>query len=87
MTIAELVPLTNGLSVPCGAHMLVCDRSRITEVGRDAIDLAFLVAGTDHVPRVRLLRDRIERATADEIVRIIRRLTQRVVGCGWLAEL
>ena len=87
MTIPELVPLTNGLSVPCGRQMLVCDRSRITEVGNHAIDLAFLVAGTDYVPRVRLLRERIERATSEEIARILRRLTQRAVGCCRLAEL
>ena len=81
MTIAELVPLTNGLSVPCGSQMLVCDRSRITEIGRDAVDLAFLVAGTDHVPRVRLPVSRVERATSDEIARILRRITQQAVGC------
>ncbi len=85
MTLAELVPLTNGLSVPCGAQLLVCDRLRITAVGNDAIDLAFLVAGTDYVPRVRLPRERIERATSDEIARILRRITQRAVGCCGLA--
>ena len=86
MSIGELVPLTNGLSVPCGRQMLVCDRSRISEVGKDAIDLAFLITGTNHVARVRLPRQRIERATSEEIARILRRLTQRVVGCCRFSE-
>lgn len=85
MTVSDLVPFTNGLSVPCGRQMLVCDRSRVTAIG-DTIDLVFIVAGTDYVPRLRLRRERIERATSDEIARIVRRITQRALGCCRSAE-
>ena len=54
MTIEELVPLTNGLTVTACGHTLVCDRARITPVRSDAIDMKFLVTGTDFVPRLRI---------------------------------
>src|SRR5688572_8242924 len=50
MTIEELVPLTNGLTVTACGNTLVCDRARITPVRSDAIDMKFLVTGTDFVP-------------------------------------
>jgi len=81
MTIEELVPLTNGLSVTACGQTLVCDRTRIVPVQNDAFDLKFLIAGTDQVPRVRLSRDRVSKASADEVARTLRRFV-RALACG-----
>ena len=59
----ELLLLTDGLSVPAGTGVMMCDRARIADVRGQAIDLSFLIAGTDFVPRLRLTRDRIAKAT------------------------
>jgi hypothetical protein len=80
MTVEELVPLTNGLSVVAGTQTLVCDRARITPVN-DSVDMSFWIAGTDLVPRLRLKKDRLARATADELTRIVRSVA-RVVFTG-----
>jgi hypothetical protein len=72
MNIDELVPFTNGLSVTTGTDTLVCDRARITPVKDDAIDMAFSIAGTDFVPRLRLTRARVSSSTADSLARILR---------------
>ena len=81
MKIEELVPLTNGLSVTACGQTLVCDRTRIVPVKSDAIDLKFLVAGTDFVPRLRLTRERILKATSDEVARIVRRVVRAAMAC------
>ena len=81
MTIEDLVLLTNGLTVTACGHTLVCDRARITAVRNDAIDIAFLMAGTDFVPRLRLLRERVLSATPDELTRIVRRVVKNAVAC------
>ena len=82
MTIEDLVPLTNGLTVTACGHTLVCDRARITPVRDDAIDMKFLMAGTDFVPRLRLLRERVLRATPAEMTRIVQRVVKRAVACS-----
>jgi len=79
MKIEELVLLTDGLSVSAGTGVMMCDRARIAPVRDHAIDLAFLIAGTDFVPRLRLTRDRIAKATKEEIAAIIRRVARRAV--------
>lgn len=82
MKIEELVPLTNGLSVTACGHTLVCDRTRIVPVkNNDVFDLKFLIAGTDHVPRLRLTRERVLKASADELARIVRRVV-RALACA-----
>ena len=81
MQIDELVPLTNGLSLNACGQTLVCDRARLAPVGQHALDLKFLIAGTDFVPRLRLTRDRITKATADEVMRIVRGVARRAVNC------
>ena len=81
MTIEDLVPLTNGLTVTACGHTLVCDRTRITAVRNDAIDMTFLMAGTDFVPRLRLLRERVLSATRDEVTKIVERVVQSAIGC------
>ena len=80
MKIEDLVPLTNGLSVTACGQTLVCDRARIRSVRDDAIDLKFLIAGTDLVPRFRLRRERVLKSTADEVARLVR-LVVRAVAC------
>jgi hypothetical protein len=81
MTIEDLVALTNGLTVMACGHTLVCDRTRITPVRNDAIDVSFLMAGTDFVPRLRLLRDRVLAATPDDVTKIVQRVAQRAIAC------
>jgi hypothetical protein len=46
----------------------------------DVFDLKFLIAGTDHVPRVRLTRERVLKSNADEVTRIVRRVV-RALAC------
>ena len=81
MTIEDLVALTNGLTVTACGHTLVCDRTRITPVRNDAIDVSFLMAGTDFVPRLRLMRDRVLAATPDDVTRIVQRVARRAIAC------
>jgi hypothetical protein len=81
MTIEDLVSLTNGLTVTACGNTLVCDRVRITPVRNDAIDMKFLMAGTDFVPRLRLLRERVLAATPDEVTKIVRRVVRSAVAC------
>ena len=81
MKIEDLVPLTNGLSVTACGQTLVCDRTQVVPVRTDAIDLKFLIAGTDFVPRLRLTRERILKATSDEVARIVRRVVRAAMAC------
>jgi hypothetical protein len=80
MTIDELVPLTNGLSITACGQTLVCDRARVTPIN-DSVDMKFWIAGTDYVPRLRLARGRLAGYSAESLTRILRRLVQRAV-CG-----
>ena len=81
MTIEDLVPLTNGLTVTACGKTLVCDHACITPVRNVAIDMKFLMAGTDFVPRLRLLRERVLGATPDELTKIVRRVVKSALGC------
>jgi hypothetical protein len=81
MKIEELVPLTNGLSVIACGQTLVCDRTTILPVRSDAIDLKFLIAGTNFVPRLRLTRERVMKATSDEVAKIVRRVVKGAIAC------
>jgi hypothetical protein len=81
MTIEDLVPLTNGLTVTACGNTLVCDRARITPIRNDAIDVKFLIPGTDFVPRLRLLRERVLGATPDEVARIVQRVVKSAIAC------
>jgi len=81
MTIEDLIPLTNGLTVTACGSTLVCDRARITQVRDDAIDMMFLMAGTDFVPRLRLLRQRVLEATPEEVTKIVRRVVKSAIDC------
>jgi hypothetical protein len=81
MTIEDLAPLTNGLTVTACGHIFVCDRTRITAVRGDAIDVKFLMVGTDFVPRLRLLRERVLKATPREMTQIVERVVKSAVAC------
>ncbi|HSC29397.1 MAG TPA: hypothetical protein VLD67_19120 [Vicinamibacterales bacterium] len=79
MNVEELVPFTNGLSFAAGPHTLVLDHARLRPVTSDEFDMSFRVAGTDFVPRLRLSRARIEKATPEELGRIVRQVTRVAV--------
>jgi hypothetical protein len=81
MTVEELVPLTNGLSVPACGHMFVCDGAKITSAAQGSVDLSFWIAGTDFRPRLRLTRDRLTRATPADLTRIVQHVAQHAM-CG-----
>lgn len=81
MTIEDVVLVTNGLTVTACGNTLVCDRARITTVGSDAIDVKFLMAGTDFVPRLRLLRKHVLSATPDEVTTLVRRVAKNAIPC------
>ncbi|HEY7502128.1 MAG TPA: hypothetical protein VH740_26645 [Vicinamibacterales bacterium] len=81
MTIEDLVPLTNGLTVIACGNTLVCDRARITPVRNDAIDIKFLMVGTDFAPRLRLLRERVLEATPDEVKKLVQRVAKNAIAC------
>jgi hypothetical protein len=76
MKTEDLVDLTNGLSVTACGQTLVCDRARLIPVREGALDLAFLIAGTDIVPRLRLTIERLSRTTADEMAAVVRRVAR-----------
>jgi hypothetical protein len=78
MTIDDLVPLTNGLSLVAGTQTLVCDRARITRIN-DSVDMSFWIAGTDFFPRFRLKKDKLARATADELARIVKNVARMAI--------
>jgi hypothetical protein len=46
-----------------------------------AVDLKFWIAGTDYVPRMRLTRERVRKATAEEVTKIVRRVVRHAVAC------
>jgi hypothetical protein len=81
MTIDQLIPLTDGLSVTACAQTLALDRTRVTRVSDRAIDLSFRIAGTDYAPRVRLTRQWIATSSLEELVGIVRRVARSVVRC------
>jgi len=80
MKIEELVSLTNGLSVTACGQTLVCDRTHVAAVP-GGVDVKFLIAGTDVVPRLRLSEETLARATADDVAGIVGRVATRAIGC------
>jgi hypothetical protein len=81
MTIEQLVPVTNGLSVTACNQTLVLDRTRITRFPDRSIEMAFRIAGTDVAPRLRLSALRLASSSLDEIVTIVRRVASSALGC------
>jgi hypothetical protein len=81
MTIDQLVPLTNGLSVSACAQTLAIDRARVTRVTDRAVDMSFRIAGTEFAPRFTLPRRRLASTTFEELVGMIRRVASSAIGC------
>jgi hypothetical protein len=81
MTIDQLVPLTNGLSVSACTQTLAVDRARVTRLTDGAVDMSFRIAGTDFAPRFTLPPKRLASASFDELVAIVRRVAAHAVGC------
>lgn len=84
MTIEELVPLTNGLSVHTEQATLVCDRARFTRVSDDVVDMAFSIAGTDYVPRLRLTRARVQSSSPEQLAAVVGRVAKSAVGAHYM---
>ena len=82
MTVDQLVPFTNGLSVTACAQTLAVDRARVVSGSRTAtIDMSFRIAGTDFAPRFTLPRRRLASASFEELAAMVRRVASRAVGC------
>lgn len=81
MTIDQLVPFTNGLSVTACAQTLAVDRARVTRVTDRTIDMSFRIAGTDFAPRFTLPRRRLASASFEELAAMVRRVASHAVGC------
>ena len=81
MTIEQLVPLTNGLSLMACNQTLVLDGTRITRFPDRSIEMAFRIAGTDLAPRLRLSALRLASSSLDDIVTIVRRVAANALGC------
>jgi hypothetical protein len=81
MTIEQLVPLTNGLSLTACNQTLMLDRTRITRFPDRSIEMAFRIAGTDLAPRLRLSALRLASSSLEDIVAIIRRVASSALGC------
>jgi hypothetical protein len=82
MTIEQLAPLVNGYSLNACGQTMVLDRLRVRSVPDRALEFAFLIAGTDLVPRLRLTRERFASAGWDDLSRIFRRVASRAAGCS-----
>jgi hypothetical protein len=83
MTIDQLIPLTNGLSVSVCNQTLALDRARVTPVSEGSIEMAFRIAGTDFAPRFSLSYRLLASSSFDDFLRIVRRVAARAVGCRW----
>jgi hypothetical protein len=81
MTIEQLVPLTNGLSLTACNQTLVLDGTRVTRFPDRSIEMAFRIAGTDLAPRLRLSGLRLASSSLEEIVTIVRRVASSALGC------
>ena len=81
MTIEQLVPLTNGLSLTACNQTHVLDRTRITQLPDRSVEMAFRIAGTDLAPRFRLSALRLATSSLDEVVAIVRRVAAHAMGC------
>jgi hypothetical protein len=81
MTIDQLIPLTNGLSVTACSQTLAVDRARITRVTDRAVDMSFRIAGTDFAPRFTVPRRRLASASLEDLIAMIRRVASSALGC------
>jgi hypothetical protein len=80
MTVQQLEHLADGLSVFACGQTLALDRTRVSPAGAGH-DVSFVVAGMNLAPRVHLAPDQLSSSTWEEISRVLRQVTARVV-CG-----
>ena len=71
MTIEQLVPLANGLSLIACNQTLVLDGTRVTRFPDRSIEMAFRIAGTDLAPRFHLSGMRLATSSLDDIVGVV----------------
>jgi hypothetical protein len=82
MTIEQLAPLVNGFSLTACGQTMVLDRLRVRRISDRALEFAFLIAGTDLVPRLRLTKERFASSTWEDLSRIFGRVASRAAGCS-----
>jgi hypothetical protein len=82
MTIEQLVPLTNGLSLTACNETLMLDGARITPLPDSSVEMAFRIAGTDLVPRFRLSRRHLASSSLEDMTSIVRHVASRAFGCA-----
>ena len=80
MTIDQLAPLTNGLSVHAGRDTFVLDRTRVARLSNQSIEIAFRIAGTDFAPRLRIARVEFASSSVEDLADIVRRVASNAVG-------
>ena len=80
MTVQQLEHLADGLSVFACGQTLALDRTRVRPAG-GGHDVSFLIAGTHLAPRIHLGPEQLACSTWEEISRVLRRVSARVV-CG-----
>ena len=81
MTIEQLVPLTNGLSLTACNQTVMLDRTRISLLPDRSIEMAFRIAGTDLAPRLRLSALRLASSSLEDVTMMVRRVATRAMGC------
>jgi len=81
MTLDQLVPLTNGLSVHACAQTLAIDRARVIDLSDIGVGMSFRIAGTEIAPRFTLPRRRLASVSIEELAAIVRRVAARAAGC------
>ena len=81
MTVEQFAPLVNGFSLTACGQTMVLDRLRVRRIA-DRVEFAFLIAGTDLVPRLRLTTERFANSTWEELSRILTRVASRAAGCS-----
>jgi hypothetical protein len=81
MTIDQLVPLTNGLSVRTCSETRAVDRARVSDISDRWVEMSFRIAGTDFAPRFSLSRRRLASSSFEDVAAIVRRVASNAVGC------
>lgn len=82
MTVEQLAPRVNGFSLTACGQTMVLDRLRVRSISDRAVEFAFLIVGTDLVPRLRLTRERLAGSSWDDLARIFTRVAARAAGCA-----
>lgn len=81
MTVQQLEHLGDGFSVFACGRTLVLDRTRVRPAAAGH-DVSFVIAGTDHAPRVHLGPNQLSSSSWEEMSRVLRRVVTRLVCRG-----